>query len=121
MELPETVLTVAGDEERLRSALENLCYNALSFTPEDGAVALSLRREDRWAVIDVTDTGAGIDPADLPRVFDRGFTHRPDGSGQGMGLFIVRIADLEHGGAAEVRSRVGGGSVFTLRLPLFEQ
>lgn len=121
LELPETVLTVAGDEERLRSALENLCYNALSFTPEDGTVALSLRRERGWVVIDVTDTGAGIDPADLPRVFDRGFTHLPDGSGQGMGLFIVRNAALEHGGAAEVRSRVGGGSVFTLRLPLFEQ
>lgn len=118
MELPETVLTVAGDEERLRSALENLCYNALSFTPEDGTVKLSLRRENGWAVIGVTDTGAGIDPADLPRVFDRGFTHRPDGSGQGMGLFIVRAVAMEHGGTVEASSRLGQGSTFTLRLPL---
>lgn len=118
LELPREELTVSGDEERLRSALENLCYNALSFTPEDGTVKLSLRREEGWAVIAVTDTGAGIDPADLPRVFDRGFTHRPDGSGQGMGLFIVRAVALEHGGTVEASSRLGAGSTFTLRLPL---
>lgn len=118
LKLPKAVLTVAGDEERLRSALENLCYNALSFTPEDGTVRLSLRREDSWAVIDVTDTGAGIDPADLPRVFDRGFTHRPDGSGEGMGLFIVHTIALEHGGTVEAQSQLGEGSTFTLRLPL---
>lgn len=118
LELPREELTVSGDEERLRSALENLCYNALSFTPEDGTVRLSLHREDGWAVIEVTDTGAGIDPADLSRVFDRGFTHRPDGSGQGMGLFIVRAVALEHGGTVEASSRLGEGSTFTLRLPL---
>lgn len=118
LELPREELTVSGDEERLRSALENLCYNALSFTPEDGTVKLSLRREEGWAVIDVTDTGVGIDPNYLPRVFDRGFTHRPDGSGQGMGLFIVRAIALEHGGTVEASSQLGQGSTFTLRLPL---
>lgn len=121
LELPETVLTVAGDEERLRSALENLCYNALSFTPEDGTVKLAARREEGWAVIDVTDTGAGIDPNHLPRVFDRGFTCRPDGSGQGMGLFIVRAVALEHGGTVEAQSQLGAGSTFTLRLPLAQE
>lgn len=121
LELPKERLTVAGDEERLRSALENLCYNALSFTPEDGAVTLSLRWEEGWAAIDVTDTGAGIEPADLPHLFERGFTHRPDGSGQGMGLFIVHNVVLEHGGTAEAKSQLGKGSTFTLRLPLSEK
>lgn len=120
LELPREELSVSGDEERLRSALENLCYNALSFTPEDGTVKLSLHREEGWAVIAVTDTGVGIDPNDLPRVFDRGFTRRPDGSGQGMGLFIVRAVALEHGGTVEASSRPGAGSTFTLRLPLAE-
>lgn len=101
--------------------MENLCYNALSFTPEDGTVTLSLRREDGWAAVSVTDTGAGIAPADLPHLFERGFTRRPDGSGQGMGLFIVRNVALEHGGTAEVRSQLGEGSTFTLRLPLSEK
>ncbi len=118
LELPDTALTVDGDEDRLRSALENLCYNALSFTPKTGTVTLSLRREDSWAVISVRDTGAGIEPADLPHVFDRGFTRRSDSSGEGMGLFIVRAIALEHGGTAEAQSQFGQGSTFTLRLPL---
>ena len=118
LELPDTALSVDGDEDRLRSALENLCYNALSFTPKTGTVTLSLRREDSWAVISVRDTGAGIEPNHLPHVFDRGFTRRSDGGGEGMGLFIVRAIALEHGGTVDVRSRLGEGSTFTLRLPL---
>lgn len=118
LELPPSPLTVSGSRERLRSALENLCYNALSFTPEDGTVTLSLGEEDGRAVISVSDTGLGIAPEDLPHVFDRGFTRRPDGSGEGMGLFLVRTAAIEHGGSVEAASRLGEGSVFTLRLPL---
>ena len=117
LELPQEQLIVSGNAERLRSALENLCYNAVSFTPEDGTISLSLRENDGKAAISVTDTGAGIAPEDLPRVFDRGFTNRPDGSGEGLGLFIVRATALEHGGTVEVRSQLGMGSVFTLRLP----
>ena len=93
----------------------------MSFTPADGTVTLSLRREDGWAAVSVADTGAGIADGDLPHLFERGFTHRPDGSGQGMGLFIVRNAALEHGGTAEASSQMGEGSTFTLRLPLSEK
>ena len=118
LELPQKRLIVSGDTERLRSALENLCYNAVSFTPEDGAITLSLLENDGKAAISVTDTGAGIAPEDLPHVFDRGFTNRPDGSGEGLGLFIVRATALEHGGTVEVRSQLGKGSVFTLFLPI---
>ena len=66
----------------------------------------------------MSDTGAGIAPEDLSRVFDRGFTNRPDGSGEGLGLYLVRAIALEHGGTVEVRSQLGKGSVFTLRLPM---
>jgi len=118
LELPQKRSIVSGDTERLRSALENLCYNAVSFTPEDGAITLSLLENDGKAAISVTDTGAGIAPEDLPHVFDRGFTNRPDGSGDGLGLFIVRATALEHGGTVEVRSQLGKGSVFTLFLPI---
>lgn len=120
LELPAAVLTVAGDRERLGVALENLCYNALSFTPEDGTITLSLAREGDWAVIGVTDTGAGIAEQDLPHVFERGFTRRSEAGGDGLGLFIVRTVALEHGGAAAVTSHLGQGSRFTLRLPLAE-
>ena len=117
LELPDEELTVRGDEERLRSALENLCYNALSFTPEDGTITLSLRRQEDQAVITVADTGAGIDPQDLPHIFDYGFTRRPVG-GDGLGLFIVQSVALELGGAVEATSTPGQGSTFTLHLPL---
>lgn len=121
LELTPEPLVILGSEERLRSALENLCYNALSFTPEDGAVTLSLRKEEGMAVIQVADTGRGIAPEDLPHVFDRGFTRRPGGDGEGMGLFLVRSAAIEHGGSVGAASRPGEGSVFTLRLPLYTQ
>ena len=116
--LPDHPLSVRGNEARLRTALENLCYNALSFTPEDGTVTLSLFQEGDRAVISVADTGPGIPPEDLPHLFQRGFTHRPDGSGEGLGLYIVRTVALEHGGTVEAASPTEGGSIFTLRLPL---
>ena len=116
--LPSESLTISGDTERLRSALENLCYNAASFTPEDGVITLSLGTEQGKAVIAVSDTGVGIAPENMSRVFDRGFTNRPDGSGEGLGLYLVRAIALEHGGTVEVQSQLGKGSVFTLRLPI---
>ena len=60
LELPSEELFAAADEKRLRAALENLCYNAVSFTPEDGSVTLSLTREEGTALFDVRDTGPGI-------------------------------------------------------------
>lgn len=66
----------------------------------------------------MADTGSGIAPEDLPHVFERGFTRRPDGSGEGLGLYIVRTFALEHGGRAEAQSQPGKGSTFKLHLPL---
>lgn len=118
LELPREELRISVDEAGLRAALENLCYNALSFTPEGGVISLSLRREGGHAVIEVKDNGRGIAPEDLPRVFDRGFTRREDGSGEGLGLYIVRTFAIEHGGSVEAAPAPGGGAVFTIRLPL---
>ena len=118
LELPREELYVSAGENQLRAALENLCYNALSFTPPGGRITLSLRRESGSAVICVADTGSGIAPEDLPHVFERGFTRRPDGSGEGLGLYIVRTFALEHGGRAEAQSQPGKGSTFKLHLPL---
>ena len=118
LKLPNESLVISGDTESLRSALENLCYNAASFTPEDGVITLSLEEKQGYAVITVSDTGSGIAPEDLPRVFDRGFTNRPDGSGEGLGLYLVRTIVLEHGGTVEAYSQLGKGSVFTLQIPI---
>ncbi len=116
--LTEEPLYVKGDREQLRTALENLCYNALSFTPEEGSITLSLRREGGWAVVEVRDTGCGIRPEDLPHVFERGFSRREDDTGEGLGLAIVRDIALEHGGSVQAASEPGKGSVFSLHLPL---
>lgn len=103
--LPRERLMIEGDAALLRRALENLCYNALSFTPEDGTITLSLAREGDMALVSVSDTGTGIAPADLPHVFERSFSRRAEGSG--LGLFIVRMAALLHGGTAGAASAPG--------------
>ena len=113
-------LVVWGRQERLRIALENLCYNALSFTPEDGLIQLSLDQAEEYALIQVRDTGLGMDAQTLAHVFERGFTQRPDGSGEGLGLYLVQCIALEHGGTVSVEAELGKGSVFTLRLPQAE-
>ncbi|MCI9468985.1 MAG: HAMP domain-containing histidine kinase [Oscillospiraceae bacterium] len=120
LRLPSQRVDIRGDEERLRTALENLCYNAVSFTPEDGLVTLSLSKQGTDAVITVKDTGCGIAEEDVPYVFQRGFTRRGEDGGEGLGLYIVRTTALEHGGDVEVTSELGKGSIFTLRLPLAE-
>ncbi len=117
LRLPGELVWVQGRRERLDVALENLCYNALSFTPPDGQVTLELAVKERTALISVRDNGAGIPPENLPHVFERSFTSRGDGSGDGLGLYLVRIIALEHGGTVEADSLPGRGSVFTLRLP----
>ena len=108
-----------GDKGRLNAALENLCYNALSFTPENGTVTLALKQEESYAVITVQDTGIGIPAENLAHIFDCGFTDRIDDSGDGLGLYIVRTIALEHGGTVNAVSQEGKGSVFTLRLPIY--
>ena len=118
LRLPQEELWVLGDENRLWTALENLCYNALGFTGEGDTITLRLEREGETAAVRVEDTGAGIPPEDLPRLFQRGFTSRPHQSGEGLGLAIVHATALEHGGDVQAEPRPGGGSVFTIRLPL---
>lgn len=120
LRLPQEPVYVHGNSKRLWAALENLCYNALSFTPEDGTITLELERRDNQAVIWVRDTGCGIQPEDLPHVFERGFTSRKEQGGDGLGLYIVRLIAVEHAGTVGVNSEPGQGSDFYLRLPLVE-
>ena len=111
-------LTIPGSRDGLWRVLENLCYNALSFTPEDGAITLTLERVDGCAKISVADTGCGIAPDDLPFVFESGFSRRNGVSGDGLGLFIARSIVLEHGGDISVQSTQNIGTVFEIFLPL---
>jgi signal transduction histidine kinase len=111
-DLPEVRLNV----EMFKQALLNLMLNALQFTPAGGELILATRREGDRAVIEVTDTGAGIAEEVQPRVFDAFFSTRPGGSG--LGLPTTRRIVEAHGGTITLHSAPGKGSRFTIRLPI---
>ena len=118
---PDLPSWVEGDESRVSQVLTNLVANALKFT-ETGAVTLRIDREDDLVTFRVIDTGIGIAPEQLPRLFtpfeqiDNTVTRKYGGSG--LGLAISRDLARLMGGGLQADSRLGQGSVFTLRIPL---
>lgn len=114
-------VVVNADPVRLRQAIGNLVDNAIRHTPEHGAVAVDIRTEQTEVVIAVSDTGPGIAPENLERVFDRFFRTDPSRSrssgGSGLGLTIARQAIEAMGGSVIATSECGQGAVFTIRLP----
>src|SRR6266540_6013390 len=110
---------VDGDPIRLRQVGANLLSNALKFTPEGGKVRVELREDEGRAVLTVADTGRGIPPDELPRVFDRFFRGRDvRAGGSGIGLTVVRELVSAHGGEVEASSEPGSGSRFIVRIPV---
>lgn len=113
---------VLGEDARLIQVLLNLVDNALAYTPPGGLVALSVETEGAWAEVRVRDTGIGIGPEDLPRIFERFYRADPararDSGGSGLGLAICAWIVEAHGGTITATSAPGQGSTFTARLPL---
>jgi two-component system sensor histidine kinase BaeS len=113
-------LTLTADPIRLRQAVGNLVTNAIRHTPAGGRITIGARTDGPQAVIDVTDTGAGLAPEQVPLVFERFWRAEKSRSrqtgGSGLGLSIVRKLAEAHGGTASVTSTLGAGSTFTLRL-----
>jgi len=115
-------LVVKGDEARLRGLFMNLLNNAIIYTPSQGTISVSLRREGQMAVVAIKDTGAGIPAGDIPLIFERFYRvdksrSRAEG-GSGLGLAICRYIAEAHGGRIEVESKVGVGSTFSVWLPV---
>jgi signal transduction histidine kinase len=133
LEAPERVV-VPGAEGQLRQLFLNLVANAVKFTSE-GEVVLRVREVERpaetgeepageaasrWVEVEVADTGRGISPGELPRVFDRfyrGESARAGAAGAGLGLAIARMVAERHGGTIEAESEPGRGATFRVRLP----
>jgi CheY-like chemotaxis protein len=117
------VARVLGDEPRLQQVVWNLLSNAIKFTPKGGRIELSTEVSDDLFQIEVADTGQGIDPEFLPRIFDR-FSQQDSGAaksfaGLGIGLTIVRHLVEAHRGTIEAFSAgQGQGATFRVRLPL---
>jgi two-component system OmpR family sensor kinase len=117
-------LAVQGDPHRLEEALQNLAANALRHTPAGGRIELRARLDTDRVTLVVRDTGPGIPPEHLPRVFDRFYkvdasrTTTSTPSGSGLGLSIVRAIVERHGGTVLARNASGGGAEFEVTLPL---
>jgi len=121
-DIPNEDLWMQGDSTRIAQVIANLLDNAAKFTPEGGRVALSLRADEAWAEIRVRDSGAGIEPAVRPHIFEPFVqsqqTLARSGGGLGLGLAIVKAVVELHGGTVDAQSDgAGGGSEFIVRFP----
>lgn len=118
----QPVPTVTGDAERLMQLVANLISNALKFTPQSGTVTVRTFTEERWAVIEVEDTGIGIPSGEQSRLFQRFFRSSTATEqaipGTGLGLVISHAIVEAHGGRISVDSKAGVGTRFRVELPL---
>lgn len=113
---------IFGRRSALGSSVTNLITNAIAYSPQGGTVTVKLEDEDGQFTMKVKDKGPGIDPQYHSRIFERFFRVDPGRSrelgGSGLGLSIVRNTMRAHGGDVTVKSELGKGSTFKLRLPL---
>ena len=107
---------VTADADQLQQVLLNLIQNAVQATAAGGRVAIRARTEGGEHVIEVEDTGGGIAPEHLPRIFDPFYTTRPKGTG--LGLFVAHAIVQRHRGSLEVKSQLGRGTRFRIHLPM---
>jgi two-component system sensor histidine kinase BaeS len=121
-EITPTTPLVLADSDRITQVLLNLLDNARRHTPHGGTITISAKPEANMLAVSVSDTGAGIDPADLPHIFDR--FYRADRSrtgstgGRGLGLSIVKAIITAHGGTIKAESNPEQGTCIIFTLPL---
>jgi PAS domain S-box-containing protein len=115
----ESTAAVGCDGRRIAQALSNLVNNALKFTDQGGVVTLRVRTDELQAHFTVEDTGRGIAPEEIDKVFERAWQSDETAHlGSGMGLYIAKGVVEAHGGEIHVTSELGRGSVFSFSLPL---
>jgi two-component system sensor histidine kinase BaeS len=120
-EIDASLPPVSADPTRIREVLGNLLSNALRHTPRGGSVEVDVARVGNSLVsVSIRDTGPGIAPDVLPRVFDR-FVRAPDSPGSGLGLAIARDLVEEHGGTISAESPAGGGTAIRFSLPVVDR
>src|SRR5699024_1746343 len=114
-------ITVQGNAAYLEKVWENILSNALKYTPSDGEINISMKETETKAVISVQDNGIGITEENIPYLFERFYrvdeARNADIEGTGLGLSIAKEVVELHGGDIKVKSKVGKGTVFSVRLP----
>jgi signal transduction histidine kinase len=120
-EFPADPLMIQADRQQLRQLFLNLLTNASDAMPEGGTLTVGISagrlNDAAAAVIEFVDTGMGIAPDDLERVWESFFTTKPEGKGTGLGLAVCRRVVHEHGGTIEIFSQPDQGTKVQIRLP----
>lgn len=121
VQVPPQAMVVAGDRRRLQRVLINLLHNALKFAPARSVVSLSAARQEEELRFHVEDEGPGVDPDEIPHLFELFFRKKTSGDprvGRGLGLHFCRLVAEAHGGRIWVENRSNGGARFSLALPV---
>lgn len=121
---PAEHVQLCADRNMIKQVMRILLDNAVKYTPSGGTITMGCSAEKNACVLTMKDTGDGISPEDLPRIFDRFYradkARQSEAGGHGLGLSIARIIVVAHGGKIRVRSKLGEGTMFTVEIP-YEQ
>ena len=116
------IVLVRGIKRLISAVIYNLCENAIKYNKSGGSVKISLKKKDNRAEIVIKDTGIGIPHEHQSRIFERFYrvdkSHSKEVGGTGLGLSIVKHAIKLHSGEIGVKSQVGKGTTFTIKLPI---
>ena len=120
-EISEDPCMLLGDPVQLKRAIQNVIVNAVQAAADNkGSVTVDCTRKGFYADVGVQDTGGGITPAQIEKIFEPYFTTRQGKSGTGLGLYITKKVVEDHNGSIKVESTPGAGTTFTIRLPLID-
>jgi signal transduction histidine kinase len=118
-DLPDDPCTLLGDSVQIQRAIQNVIINAVQAAADNkGEVTVGCSRKDFYVDVRIQDTGHGIQPAQLSKIFDPYFTTKQNKSGTGLGLYITKKVIEDHNGSIKVDSTPDAGTTFTIRLPL---
>lgn len=125
VDMPDEVITVSGDQTKLRQVVVNIVDNAIKYTPT-GTVSVSVIRDGGNVLVKVSDTGPGIEPEEIDKLFNkfsRGAAGKGSGNaGSGLGLYLVKkIMELHHGDVWAESAGIGTGSQFYIKLPILSE
>jgi signal transduction histidine kinase len=123
--IPDELSAVACPSAYLRQIVINLLHNGIKFTPSGGQVWVKAKLQGDYIQLEFKDTGVGIDPSEIPQIFERFYRGKAgteeDSSGSGLGLTIVQQLLLRCGGSISVKSQPGEGSAFNVMLPIYHR